>query len=164
MAKHHFAGIHQKRAGLLSVALCSLLLTVTGCNPDKDDGKVINNTRPIYQFDSSVFPVDAVQYIKENPQKGNMFNEFNWGGYLQNNLWPKYNVFLDSQSDFYGEDLMRDYDQIISANDSWESLLQKYQVDWLIIPVNTPLAGQILNAANWEIIYRDNTSMIGIRK
>jgi hypothetical protein len=44
MANHYFAGIHQKRAGLLSATLCSLLLAVTGCNPDKDDGKVINNT------------------------------------------------------------------------------------------------------------------------
>ena len=124
----------------------------------------IKNTRPIYQFDRGVFPVDAVQYIQENPQNGNMFNEFNWGGYLQNSLWPKYNVFLDSQSDFYGEDMMRDYDQIISANGNWESLLQNYQVDWLIIPVNSPLAGEISNAANWEILYSDNTSMIGIRK
>jgi len=124
----------------------------------------INNTHLIYQFDRSVFPVDAVQHLQKNPQSGNMFNEFNWGGYLQNNLWPEYNVFLDSQSDFYGEDLMRDYDQIISANDDWESLLQKYEVDWLIIPVNTPLAGEISNAANWEIVYSDNTAMIGIRK
>lgn len=124
----------------------------------------INNTHPIYQFNRSVFPVDAVQYIQENPQKGNMFNEFNWGGYLENNLWPEYNVFLDSQSDFYGEDLMRDYNQIISANDNWGSLLQKYQVDWLIIPVNAPLTGKISNAANWEIVYSDNTSIIGIRK
>lgn len=93
-----------------------------------------------------------------------MFNEFNWGGYLENNLWPEYNVFLDSQSDFYGEDLMRDYNQIISANDNWGSLLQKYQVDWLIIPVNAPLTGKISNAANWEIVYSDNTSIIGIRK
>lgn len=124
----------------------------------------INSTRPLYQFDRSIFPVDAVQYIRENPQSGNMFNDFNWGGYLENNLWPEYNVFLDSQSDFYGEDLMRDYDQIISANVDWESLLQKYEVDWFIIPINAPLAGEISNAANWKIVYSDSTSMIGIRK
>lgn len=124
----------------------------------------IKSLHPFYEFDRGAFPVNAVRYLEENPQSGNMFNEFNWGGYLLYQMWPEYNVFLDSQSDFYGEDLMREYDQIMNANDDWQNLLQKYDVDWLIIPSNSPLAGEISNTLTWEIIYSDNTSMIGIQK
>jgi len=118
----------------------------------------------VYQFDPTVFPVDAVNFLEENPPEGNMFNEFNWGGYLLYRLWPRYNVFLDSQSDFYGESLMREYDQSMNAGSDWQDLLQKRQVDWMIIPVNSPLATAITNNTNWKIVYNDNTALIGIRK
>jgi len=118
----------------------------------------------VYQFDPTVFPVEVVNFLEKNPPEGNMFNEFNWGGYLLFRLWPRYNVFLDSQSDFYGEGLIREYDQIMSADDDWQSLLENYQVDWVIIPLNSPLATAITNNTNWKIVYNDNTALIGIRR
>ena len=117
-----------------------------------------------YQFDPAVFPVDAANFIEANSPEGKMFNEFNWGGYMLYRLWPRYNVFLDSQSDFYGESLIREYDQIMSAGDEWQGLLEKHQVDWVLIPSNSPLANAMTNNTNWEIVYNDDTSMIGIRK
>lgn len=121
----------------------------------------LKNGQPVYQFDPTVFPVEAVNFIKENPQEGNMFNEFNWGGYLLYRLWPKYSVFLDSQSDFYGEELMREYDQIMNTDNGWKNLFEKYQVVWMIVPVNSPLATHIENTPNWEIIHADNVAVIG---
>ena len=120
-------------------------------------------TSSLYKFDRAAFPVDAVHYLKENQPTGNMFNEFNWGGYLLYELWPEHDVFLDSQSDFYGEELIRDYDDILNANDKWEHLLKKYQVDWLIIPSTSPLAGEVSNDMDWEIVYSDNVALVGIR-
>lgn len=38
-----------------------------------------------------------------------MFNEFNRGGYLLYRLWPQQGVLLDSQTDFYGEAAVREY-------------------------------------------------------
>ena len=117
-----------------------------------------------FRFDPAVFPVDAVTFLKENPQQGNMFNEFNWGGYLEYKLFPDYKVFLDSQSDFYGEPLMREYDQIIAATGDWMDLLGKYQVEWVIVPSNSPLGKAIADNAEWNILYEDPTAIIGIQK
>ncbi len=83
----------------------------------------LNNERSFYQFDPTVFPVDATAFLQEFPIQGNMFNEFNWGGYLEYKLFPNNKVFLDSQSDFYGEPIMREYDQLIAANGDWMNLL-----------------------------------------
>ena len=118
------------------------------------------NNRSIYQFDPSVFPVEAVNFLEANPQSGNMFNEFNWGGYLEYRLWPRYTVFLDSQSDFYGESLIRDYDQIMSARDGWQTLLETYQVDWVIVKNDNPVATALQSELNWRIIYQDATATI----
>jgi hypothetical protein len=78
----------------------------------------------IYQFNPQVFPVHAMDWLENNPQQGRMFNEVNWGGYILHRTWSRQLVFLDSQSDFYGEKLMRDYEQIMTAQKDWENLLK----------------------------------------
>ena len=124
----------------------------------------LTNEQSFHRFDPTEFPVEAADYIEANPQQGKMFNDFNWGGYLLHRLWPQYDVFIDSQSDFYGEDLLREYDQIISANGNWQDLLEKHHVDWVIVPVDSPLADGIESASNWETSHFDNIAVIGRRK
>lgn len=124
----------------------------------------LKNGQPVHRFDPTVFPVEAANFIEANPQRGNMFNEFNWGGYLLYRLWPPYTVFLDSQSDFYGESLMRDYDQIMSAKSDWQNQMAEYQIEWAIIHIGSPLAGAIENAPDWKTVYKDNIALIVRRR
>lgn len=114
----------------------------------------------VFKFNPSVFPVQATNWLKENPQTGNMFNEFNWGGYIEYRLFPSQKVFLDSQTDFYGEALMREYVQIISAPAGWESSLEKYQVGWVIINPNSPLANVLVLDSDWQLLYQDKVAVI----
>jgi hypothetical protein len=116
-----------------------------------------------FQFNQLVFPVQAADWLKANPQQGNMFNEFNWGGYLLYRLWPPQQVFLDSQSDFYGEPLIREYESMILAQGDWRRLLETYQVDWAIIPPNSPLAAE-LKRIGWLSVYEDETAVILVEK
>ncbi|HNQ94037.1 MAG TPA: hypothetical protein PKK96_06205 [Anaerolineales bacterium] len=116
--------------------------------------------KQIYQFNPQVFPVGAVDWLGENPPEGNMFNEFNWGGYLLYRLWPREFVFVDSQSDFYGEPLMRDYETILLAKNNWRDLLEKYQINWAIIPANTPLVDQLKQESSWIVLYEDPVAVI----
>ena len=124
--------------------------------------RYFNKGQSIFQFNSQVFPVQALNWLEENPQKGRMFNEFNWGGYILYREWPKQRVFLDSQSDFYGETLMRDYDQIISMQANWENLLKKYQVDWALLPAEWKLAKELIKQG-WEPVYQDQTAIVLIK-
>jgi hypothetical protein len=112
------------------------------------------------QFNANVFPVAAVDWLEENPQTGTMFNEFNWGGYLLHRLWSRQLVFMDSQTDFYGESLTRDYSQIIHAESGWQAILQNYEIDWVIIQSDSPLAHALEDELHWRILYRDKTSSI----
>jgi Ca2+/Na+ antiporter len=113
-----------------------------------------------YAFDPEVFPVEAVNWIKENPQEGEMFNEFLWGGYLQYRLWPEQRVFIDSKADFYGEDFIRQYLRVIHLEEDWETVLDQYQVDWAIIPLDSPAAGALQFELGWRVLYEDNTAII----
>ncbi len=93
-----------------------------------------------------------------------MFNEFNWGGYLLFRLWPRELVFVDSQSDFYGEALMRNYQSILDGNAGSKLLLDEYQVEWAIIQTQSPLADLLSSDHEWAVVYLDKVAVIAARK
>ncbi|MEW6402322.1 MAG: hypothetical protein AB1649_11015 [Chloroflexota bacterium] len=112
------------------------------------------------RFDARVFPVAAVDWLKENPPQGKMYNEFNWGGYLLFRLWPEQKVFIDSQTDFYGEELVSEYDIILSAYADLEAKLTQYDVDWVIVRNNSAVAVKLSRAENWRLVYVDDVAVI----
>ncbi len=54
---------------------------------------------------ASIFPVDAVNYLEQNPPPGPVWNIFDWGGFLS---WymPQYPVAIDGRTDLYGDELV----------------------------------------------------------
>ena len=112
------------------------------------------------RFDPQVFPVDAVDWLEANPQEGPVFNYFPWGGYLLYRSWPKQTVFIDGQTDFYGEALTRQYQQVLILLPGWEGVLDQYGVQWVIMPVDEALTRELRERSNWRIVYEDETAVI----
>jgi len=117
--------------------------------------------RANYSFDPAAFPVQAAQAIREKLPAGNMFNEFTWGGYLLFELRPEQKVFIDGQTDFYGEGVAKDYVTIRQAEDGWQMLMEKYAVDWVILPPEAPLVGILQgDSKNWRTVYQDEVAVV----
>lgn len=111
-------------------------------------------------FSEEIFPVHAVDWLEQNPQGGYGFNHFPWGGYLLYRLWPDNLVFIDGQTDFYGEDLTRQYERVITLQPGWQQVLGNHQINWVIIPADSPLAVQLAVSGEWHTVYRDQTTRI----
>jgi hypothetical protein len=105
-------------------------------------------------------PVQAVDWLEQHPQEGNMFNQFAWGGYILYRMWPNEAVFIDGQTDFYGETLMREYIEVITLTDGWEEILDRHDISWMLIPRNEMLARYLYTDENWTTIYEDDTAVI----
>ena len=107
-------------------------------------------------------PVQAIDWLKENPQDGRMFNHFIWGGYILYRMWPDELVFIGGQTDFYGETLFREYLDVINLSDGWENILNKYDISWMIIPSHDRLAEYMKSTHDsaWHVIYEDDTASI----
>lgn len=114
------------------------------------------------RFSPVFFPVQAVEWLQTHPQDGNMFNSFDWGGYLSLTLWPEKKVFIDSQGDVYGEAFIREYEQVITLMPGWQEVLNKYDVSWALIPQQWPLA-EALRGMGWQEVYRDQTAVVLVR-
>jgi hypothetical protein len=112
------------------------------------------------QFDPNRFPVKAIDWLSANPQEGKMFNNFIWGGYLLYRKWPAQRVFIDGQTDFYGEALTREYTQVTTLAKGWESVLEKYDVSWVIVQSDRPLVKALQSELGWTVVYQDATATI----
>lgn len=148
-----FEQIERQRKGITWPALTVLV------------GVILLATTPIgkiERFSPTYFPIQATEWLRVNPQDGNMFNPFDWGGYLSLELWPEVHVFIDSQGDVYGEAFIREYEQIITLGDGWQDILIKYKVDWALVPQEWDLA-TALTDAGWGEVYRDETAVIFVR-
>jgi hypothetical protein len=126
--------------------------------------QVVVAHRSIYAYSPALFPVQAADWLEEHPVGGHMFNELNWGGYLLYRLWPGQLVFIDSQTDFYGEQHVRDYAVILDAAEGWEDELIKQGISFVVVPPYTPLADRLRMDSAWQVAYQDATAVILVRK
>jgi hypothetical protein len=115
-------------------------------------------------FTTRAFPVNAVDYLVANPPRGNMFNEYTWGGYLEYRLFPSQRVFIDGDNDFFGEELVREYLNVINARQGWESILERYNVDWVIVPPERELAQALARSPQWREVFRDASAGVWVRQ
>jgi hypothetical protein len=111
------------------------------------------------------FPVEAVRYLQSHAAavEGNVFNEYNWGGYLMRYL-PAKKLFIDSRNDFYGETLLKDFDEVDELKPGWQQILQKYDVRWTLLSVNHPLSNVLALREDWVLLYRDKVACIHVRR
>lgn len=136
-----------------SIIACIILVALLA------KGVKLDSAKQGYHFNIQEYPVDAVNWLEDNPQQGYMFNYFSWGGYLIYRLWPDYQVFLDGQM-IYIEPLVRDYEQIIHADPGWERTVDQYDIQWILVPGNERIAQTLLDNPKWQMIYEDQTATI----
>lgn len=110
-------------------------------------------------FNPEVFPVRAVSAARAARVSGRMFEEFTWGGYVLY-AWPEQPVFIDGQTDFYGDSITRDYATIGAVDPGWRQELEKWRIDLALLATVSPLADALAHEAGWRPIYCDSTATL----
>ena len=141
--------------GLATLALIGICLN----HGNLGGGKVLHAG-----FDSKQFPVRAAQFLDQNIPPGNLFTTDYWGGYLIYRFHPRIKVFFDGRSDMYGRELLKDYESLTNLEFSWKGVLSKYQVCWILLPVNFGLATALKELSDWQVAYDDHQAIIFVRR
>lgn len=80
------------------------------------------------------YPVGIANFLTDLGIGGNLFNTYNWGGYLIFRLAPAYRVFIDGRTDLYAlssRNLLLDHVTIDTKQQGYQELLDAYHVDVL---------------------------------
>ena len=110
-------------------------------------------------IDQELYPVDAVNYIKENIDidKMRLFNEYNFGSYLLLNDIP---VFIDSRADLYTREFSGfDYDvfdDFQHMNLNYQEKFEFYKITHaLVYKKDDPMYNLLSIDNNYKMIYDD---------
>jgi hypothetical protein len=122
--------------------------------------QTLNNQNAL---EMDVFPDAASEWIRQNNPQGNLFNSYNWGGYLIWRLYPEYQVFIDGRADIYGDSDMIRYAQLYSGK-NWQEQFQKYNIKIVIVEPTAPIASILLETPGWQKISLDKASILVIQK
>ena len=109
----------------------------------------------------SNYPTTAIDWIKENQPQGNLFNSYNWGGYL---LWtlPEYPVFIDGRADLYGNEIISQWHAVVSENENAIQILDEWNINLILIEPYWEIT-KILETNSWQKVFEDEQSVIFIR-
>jgi hypothetical protein len=112
------------------------------------------------RFDEAQLPVGAAAYLNANPPAGNGFAVMHWGGYLLHELWPTHPVFIDGQTDFYGEALFAEYLRVAELRAGWDEILERHQVEWIVFQTDTALVRTLAGSSGWRAVYQDELATV----
>ncbi len=107
-------------------------------------------------------PVSATEYLlREHPQ-GQLFNFYNYGGYLVWKAYPTYRVFIDGRTEVYGDDIFDQYLKVEFLNADFEATLDHYRVNTVMISAGDPLR-LLLESRGWRQVHADSVALIYVR-
>jgi len=111
---------------------------------------------------SEKFPVSAIEYLRQHPVAGPMFNSYGFGGYL---VLAGQKVFVDGRADPYERGgSLADYFYITQLRPGALTVLQNYGIQSCLLDRTEPLVTLLSAVPQWQEIYRDNVSVLFVRR
>jgi len=129
-----------------------------------------------FGVNTRLYPAGAVGFIKNNNIRGNMFNIYDWGGYLIWELYPGVKVFHDGRG--LVEELVFDAGRVLGASSvqiagmpEWRGILDGWGVDMLLIRGASQFGQRIHRLVPvlqsdpaWALVYFDDLSLLYLRR
>lgn len=108
------------------------------------------------------YPKEAAEFIMQNNIVPNMFNHYNYGGYL---IWkmPMYKVFIDGRLEMYEGQAGQDYLTILNGAWGYKELLEKYKINFFLVYSTDPIIKVLLDDTNWRYIYHDASYAVFVK-
>ena len=120
-------------------------------------------------FPKLKFPVTMVNQYAERlaPVTGHMpkiFTSDQWGDYLTYRFYPRIRIFVDGRNDLFGPTLGKEYVHVAGGHYDWEQVLDRYQIETAIVPIDWPLAELLKRNSGWRLVKDDGLAILFERR
>lgn len=86
----------------------------------------------MHEFGAGTLPNNGAQFFKENSLRSPVFNNYDSGGYLIFNLFPKHRVFTDNRPEAYPVGFFRENKRILADEQAWQEHDTKLQFESIV--------------------------------
>ncbi|MFC1584187.1 hypothetical protein ACFL5V_01425 [Fibrobacterota bacterium] len=111
------------------------------------------------------YPGEAVEYLRQYPVSGHMFNSIRDGGYLIWNLYPSGRVFIDGRLIIRSPMFFGQYLKVLDHPELFHGIRQKHDITHVLLP--TAIFYRYLNLAralyknpDWRLVHTNGSSVL----
>jgi tetratricopeptide (TPR) repeat protein len=116
------------------------------------------------------YPEITVNFLKEHNVRGNIFNDYGYGGYLIWHLWPNIPVFIDGRTPtIYDQDFLWLHSMAEQKKEVWEKVVERYGIE--IILINdyreegyAKFPKWLDDSKNWMLVAFDDVSSLYMKR
>lgn len=101
------------------------------------------------------FPTVAAEALGDRLSGQRVLTSDQWGDYLIYRFFPNYLTFIDGRSDFYAPEIRDDYMSILVADWKTDEVLEKYDFQAALLPLDWALTNALKQSAEWQVVYDD---------
>ncbi len=120
--------------------------------------------------EASEHALGAVNFVVQNDIDGNMFNNFDIGGYLIYKLYPDRLVFVDNRPEAYPSSFFIDvYKPMQQSAERWREVVEEYNITYVVFgttdqtPWGQNFISMIVGEKDWTIVYADAVSLVAVK-
>ncbi len=107
----------------------------------------------------SAYPRFAIEFIKINNIKGNLFINFDWGSYAAYKLYPNNLIVMDGRyEEVYAPNLLMQLKDFHLVKGGWYKIIRDYKTDVMILEKKYPVYNKILEHKDWKLIFENNVT------
>lgn len=160
IASVYFAPAISRRLSLArGIPIILIWCISTGVLANAALGRTSLSSSPL---ENGVIPSAAVDYLAQTGLSGNIFNPFEYGGYLSWRIYPK-KIFIDQRN--LSWDVYEEYSRVWRGE--YADVFRKYQIGVVFYPVYdgstngaSRLVAGLLGNPQWEVGYYDGVDII----
>jgi tetratricopeptide (TPR) repeat protein len=116
------------------------------------------------------YPAMTVNFLKEHNVRGNIFNDYGYGGYLIWYLSPDLPVFIDGRAiTIYDQDFLWVYTSSIQKKEVWDQVTKQYGIDIALINDYRETGYNVLSYRldqddDWMLVAFDDASTLYMKR
>lgn len=114
------------------------------------------------------YPIAATEFVKEHKLAKNIYNTYDWGGYMEFKLFPEYLMFWDGRQN--SAEMFKQGWQVMAGKPDWEEILNKFDVKTIVTRASTidtgqkyPLLDRLAAHPDWYLVFNTESSMVFVK-
>ena len=121
------------------------------------------NTPNLLLAVDQVYPVRAINFLRDHPQRGPLYNTFDWGGFI---AWymPEYPVAIDGRTDLYGDEIDTRFYLTENGDVSYADDPYLKDANLFLLPRQKPLTALLASDPRFSLIYQDSLAVVFVRR
>jgi hypothetical protein len=129
--------------------------------------------QPIYQvyglFNTGLrswhYPIAATEFVEQHRLPKNLYNTYDWGGYMAFKLYPDYLMFWDGRQN--SAEMFSLGWNVMAGKPDWQRILDRFEVKTIVTRASTidtgqtyPLLDRLRDSADWSLVFSSDSSLV----